>query len=125
MGASILFSNQWGDVGLDSTSPDADDDHGGDEPAKRSAILDRNGQRGAKEDDDSNQVDEGEVKDRVVFSEILIGDDSTPNWRNIAPELKEVIQTCGSLLALSNGARHTRGIVVRVLATTLVLSFQA
>lgn len=94
--ASVLVSNQRRNVRLDATSSKSDDDDSGDIATKRGTSLDRSRKRGRPQDNQTDPVDHSEDQDRVVLSEVLIGNDGTENGSNVAEELEEDVQAGSS-----------------------------
>lgn len=105
---------QRSNVTLDTTSSQTDDQDGNDETTQTGTVSQRRGNRRADQDKQSNQVDDTEENDGLVFSEVLIGNDGTDDGSNctsqhqmacahrreptIAPELEERGQTRGTLV---------------------------
>lgn len=75
----ILISDQGSDVGLDTASTEANDDDSRDVSSEGVASGDRRGKGGCPQNQKTDPVDSGEDQDRVVFAEILIGDDGSEN----------------------------------------------
>lgn len=95
----VLIGNQGSDVGLDTTSSEANDNNSCDETTETSASLKSNRDRSQGEDEETDDVDTAEDDDGVVLSEVLISNDSTKNRCNVAPELEESGETSGSLVS--------------------------
>lgn len=67
-------------------------------------------------------VDDGEHQDSVVLSEVLIGNDGTQDWRDIAEELEEHVETSGASMSKTKTSRTiatVRVVVNIVLEETL------
>lgn len=62
-------------------------------------MFDSHREGGTQQDDQSDNIDHGEVQYRVVSSQILVRDNGPYDWRYIAPELEELIQSRGTALA--------------------------
>lgn len=116
---SVLLSDQRRDVALDTAGAEANDDHGDDETTQGDAICDGDRQGGQDENDHADEVDDGEVEDCPVLAEVLIGDDGADDGSDIAPELEEVGEARGGLLAQADGARQSARVVVGVLDVVL------
>jgi len=95
----VLIGNQGRNVGLDTTSSQADDDDGNNEPTETSAMIESNRERGKGKDEQTDDVDAAEDDNGVVLSEILVGNDGTENGGYVAPELEKGRKSSGSLVA--------------------------
>lgn len=61
-------------------------------------MLDGCRQGSSEKDQDPGEVYESKVKDGVIFAKILVGHYGPKDGSHIAPELKEVGQSCGPSL---------------------------
>lgn len=99
LGTSVLLCDQRADVGLYTSSSQPDHEHGNYKAWKGKSVLDGYRQRRGKQNHDSGKVYVRKIEDGFIFAEILVGNDGAENWRDIAPELKEVGQACRAGLA--------------------------
>ena len=84
LGVCVLFDNQGGNVGLDSSSADTDDDHGDDETGGVGGGAGC-GDGGQDKDQLTEGIDESEDDDGLVTSKILISNNSSKNRGDITP----------------------------------------
>lgn len=80
--ALVLVSDQGSDIGLDTTGTDTDDDDRGNESTETSSVGERVVDRGSHEDDETGHVDEAEVQNGLVLSEVLVGNNGTEDRSN-------------------------------------------
>lgn len=70
---------QRSDVTLDSTRSQTNDEDSDNEASQSSTILKSHRDRSADQNEQTDQVDNTEKDDGLVFAEVLIGDDGTQN----------------------------------------------
>lgn len=73
----VLIGNQGGDVGLDTTGSETNDDNGYDEATEAGAVIQSSWNRCAGQDEQTDHVDYAEDDDSVVFAKVLISNDGT------------------------------------------------
>lgn len=112
--ASVLVGNKGRNVRLDATSSESDNDDGGDIASKSGASLDRSRERGRPQNDQTNPVDHSEDQNRVVFSEVLVGNDGTENGGDVAEELEEDVQASSSSVSETETSRSIASVRVVV-----------
>ena len=95
----VLIGNQGSDVRLDTTGSKTNNDDRSHETTKTSASLKSHRNRCQGKDEETDHVDATEDDNSVVLSHVLIGNNSTENGGNIAPELEECGKTSSSLVA--------------------------
>lgn len=66
--------------------------------------MDCEWKRGDEEDDEADKVYESKVDDGFVASNILICNDCSNDWGDVAPELEEVRQPHGTLCSQIDGS---------------------
>ena len=93
-----MITYQRGHVTLDTTSSQTNDQDSDDEASQTSTMFKRRGNRSANQDEQTNHVDNGEDNDSLILSKVLIGNNSTNNGSDVAPELVEGGKTSGTLM---------------------------
>jgi hypothetical protein len=111
---SVLFSDQGGDIGLDTTGTETDNDKTDNET--REGSTRRNGRRsgGGSDDDKTNEVDHTKKENCSVFAKILISHNSSEDGSDIAPKLEEGGESGSGLLTLTKSTRLVSGICLIV-----------
>ena len=97
--ALVLICNQRRNVGLNATSTEADDDDRSNVTAERMAMGQRRGKRSSPEDEQADPVNAAEEHNGLVAAEVLISNDGTEDWCDVAEELEEEVEPSGSLKA--------------------------
>jgi hypothetical protein len=100
----VLVGNQRRDIGLDASRSQTDDNNGHHEATKTGAAVESSRNGSASEDDETDNVDAAEDDNGVVLSKVLIGNDSTKNRSDVAPELEKGRETSGSLMTHAQGS---------------------
>lgn len=105
----ILVCNKGSNVRFDTTSSKTNNNDSDDESTETSTVIQSSWYRRACQDKETDHVDSAEDENGVVLSEVLIGNDSTQNGRNVAPELEKRGKTGSSLMthAESTTAKFT------------------
>jgi hypothetical protein len=134
--ALILVCDQRSDVGLDTTSTEANDDDSCDVSTECMASGDRCGKSSRPENQQTDPVNRGEDQDCVVFAEVLISDNCSAigivlayrhqvndqiccllqNGGDVGEPLEKQVETSGTLVTKSKTGRaiSTIGTVVDV-----------
>lgn len=53
-------------------------------------MFDGRWERCEEEDEDARKIDQGKIEDGIVFSKILVGNDSAQDRSHVAPKLEEI-----------------------------------
>jgi hypothetical protein len=106
--SGVLLSNKGGDVALESTSSEAHNDKGDDE-SRKGAIGMRDGRRDGREHEENvaKEADDEEDTDGLEATELGVCDDGTNDGGEVSPELTEVAESGGGLLAASKRTGNT------------------
>src|ERR1700753_270805 len=99
LAALILIRNQRCNIGLDTTSSEANDDDCSCVATERMAMRNGGWQRSSPQDQKADPVYTAEDQNRLVFAQVLIGDDGTKDGCHVAEELEEDIEASRSLLS--------------------------
>lgn len=114
--ALVLVGNEGGNVGLDTTGAEANNDDG-DNVASKTGGVAGGGERGGPENQEADPVDAEEDDNGLVLAEILIRDDGTENGGDVAEPLEEEVETGGGLVAHA----ETLGAILAVLVVADVV----
>ena len=102
----VLLSNEWGDVGLETSDSDTHDDNTDGESCNSAAWVDNNWwNSGHDQDDVTDDGDEDGELNGHVATEILISDIGTEKWHNVRPEGVEGGESSGRTLSHVEGTR--------------------
>lgn len=74
---SVLICDQGGNIGFDTTGPNADDQNCSDKTSHAGAICKRSGKSCNPEDEQSGHIDTAKPYNCPIFAEILVCDDGT------------------------------------------------
>ena len=96
--ARVLFSDKWGDVGLNTAGADSSEQNRHNESCFAGAGREGSGNGGRSQDEESGHVDDGGAENRLVFAEVLISNDTTSKRRHVAPEGVECHQSSCALV---------------------------